>query len=87
MRAPLALAVGLLSGSLAGCGGGGEPEVIVYAAASTSDVVRDLADRFEAEHRGVIVRVSLGATSTLTRQIAAGAPPGVVLAADPEWAA
>lgn len=61
-----------------------EDDVVVFAAASVSDVARDAADRLEAVGEGGAV-VSVGASSTLARQIARGAPADVFLSADPDW--
>ena len=67
---------------LAGCQA--PPQTVVFAAASTSDVVQDVARQVEAE-TGRAVVVSVGATSVLARQIAHGAPADVLVAADPVW--
>ena len=66
---------------VAGCADA--PGVVVFAAASAADVAEDAAARAEAE--GEPVAVSVGATSTLARQIAAGAPADVLVAADGAW--
>lgn len=58
---------------------------MVFAAASLGRVTDSLAHRFEAEH-GVPVTVNLGASSTLARQIVAGAPADVFLTAHADWA-
>lgn len=68
---------------LAGCGTEAEP-LVVFAAASTADVSADLASAFERE-TGQRVAVSVGATSTLARQIAAGAPADAALLVGDEW--
>ena len=57
---------------------------VVFAAASTSSVAQDVARQVERE-TGREVVVNVGATSTLARQIARGAPADVFLAADPAW--
>jgi len=56
----------------------------VFAAASLTDVVTVLSRRFEAE-RGIPVRESFGASSTLARQIEQGAPADVFISADGAW--
>ena len=66
---------------LAGCAD--DPAVVVFAAASAADVAQDAADRAGTDAAPVVV--SAGATSTLARQIAAGAPADVFLAADGRW--
>lgn len=56
----------------------------VFAAASTARAVRATADAYESA-TGTTVVTSIGATSTLARQLAAGAPADVFLAADVHW--
>ncbi|MEM9146786.1 MAG: molybdate ABC transporter substrate-binding protein [Pseudomonadota bacterium] len=63
----------------------GAEAVTLFAAASLSDVAQDLARRYEAAS-GVSVRLSLAASSTLARQVAAGAPADVIWLASPDWA-
>jgi molybdate transport system substrate-binding protein len=58
--------------------------VTVYAAASLTDVVQELADRFEARE-GVRVRTSFAASSTLAQQILRGAPADLFLSANSDW--
>ncbi|HLA63375.1 MAG TPA: molybdate ABC transporter substrate-binding protein [Rhodothermales bacterium] len=76
---------------LAGCGGGdgqeeeADRELVVFAAASLTDVTRAVADTFEAAHPGVRVTVAGGPSSTLAHQIDRGAPAAVFLSASPEW--
>lgn len=55
----------------------------VSAAASLSDVLRELATQYERAS-GNRVRLNFGASSTLARQIEAGAPADVFLSADEE---
>lgn len=55
--------------------------ILVAAAASLSDVMRDLAAAYEAE-TGVDVSVTTAGSNTLARQIVAGAPVDVFLSAD-----
>lgn len=59
----------------------GEAPLIVFAAASTTDVVSE----FAAELSDVDVRVSFGPSSALARQIIDGAPAGVFLSANVKW--
>lgn len=74
MRACLLASLALL---LAGCPAPTSPapgvEVTVLAAASLTEPLRALAPAFEAEHPGVRLRLSFGATSFLERQAEAGA--------------
>lgn len=57
----------------------------VSAAASLTDALDTLAARYEQEKPGIRVRLNLGASSTLARQIAAGAPADVFISAHPQW--
>lgn len=59
-------------------------EVTVFAAASLTDVVGELARRYSRTHP-VTVKTSFAASSTLARQIEAGAAADVFLSADVEW--
>ena len=68
---------------LAGCRTERAGDVTVFVAASMTDVATDLKQAYEAAHPGATVRLSVAATQTLEAQIAAGAPAGVFLAADP----
>jgi molybdate transport system substrate-binding protein len=56
----------------------------VFAAASLADVLRDLDEAFTAR-TGIQVTSSLAASSTLAKQIEAGAPADVYLSADLQW--
>jgi molybdate transport system substrate-binding protein len=58
--------------------------VTVYAAASLSESLQALTDRFSAD-TGVPVRLSFAASSSLARQIEAGAPADLFISADEEW--
>lgn len=58
--------------------------VTVFAAASTTDALTDVATRYE-KARGVKVRLNFAASSLLARQIEAGARADVFLSADVPW--
>lgn len=59
-------------------------EILVFAAASLTDVLDDLSRAFTAQtHVGV--KSSFAASSVLAKQIEAGAPADVFFSADPEW--
>jgi molybdate transport system substrate-binding protein len=77
----------LLFGVMLSCGTGGEthpPELMIFAAASTSDAVRALAVEFEKAHL-VRVRCNFASSATLAQQIRAGARADLFLSAHPEW--
>ncbi len=58
--------------------------LLVFAAASMSDAMQDLADSFEAQ-TGTQVVLSLAASSVLAKQIEHGAPAGIYISANPDW--
>ena len=88
MRSRVAIVVLVLAGAGAcGSAGGGGPgrvrgTVTVLAAASLQEPFTELGRRFEAQHPGTAVRFSFDASSTLARQVEAGAPADVLATAD-----
>ncbi len=60
------------------------PEVRVFAAASLHAAMTELADEFVSQH-GCRVRVNTASSSTLARQIEAGAPCDVYVSAHQKW--
>jgi molybdate transport system substrate-binding protein len=77
----LLLAVVLSFGSPAMAGG----RLTVFAAASLTEALTEIGQAY-GERSGVEVRFSFAASSTLARQIEAGAPADVVALASQEWA-
>lgn len=72
---------------LAACTGDDGPETLnLFAAASLTDVLAEVAVTYEAEHPGVDVVLNLGGSSALREQILAGAPADVFVPADPAHA-
>lgn len=63
----------------------GEPtgEVVVLAAASLAEPFERLAAELEADHPGLTVTLSVGPSSALAAQVAAGAPVDVLATASP----
>lgn len=61
-----------------------EGEVIVYAAASTTNAITEIGDLFAAKGLGRIT-TSFASSSTLAKQIASGAPVDVYLSANVKW--
>lgn len=59
-------------------------DVVVSAAASLTQALRDIAPLFEAAHPGARLRLNFGASGALLTQIARGAPADVFLSADAE---
>ncbi len=84
-RFPTGLAGALLSLLLASGPARTEPETVtLFAAASTTDAVTEIAADYAAG-RGVAVRPVFAASSTLARQIVQGAPADLYLSANPRW--
>ncbi len=73
-----------LAFACAGTTSANDSEARIYAAASLTDVVAEIAKLFEPI-RGSRVIPSYGASSTLAQQIREGAPPGVFISASKEW--
>jgi len=73
---------------VAACGPGkatsGEAPVTVFAAASTTEVMREAGRRFE-QAAGIEVVFSFDSSSNLARQIKAGSPADVFISADEFW--
>ena len=61
-----------------------EKALIVFGAASLTNVLQDLGDAF-TKRTSVAVKFSFAASSTLARQIEQGAPADVFLSADIAW--
>ncbi|MDZ7827265.1 MAG: molybdate ABC transporter substrate-binding protein [Gammaproteobacteria bacterium] len=74
---------GLLLAALILPAAGGEP-LTLFGASSLTDVGTELA-RTWTERTGTPVRTAFAASSTLARQIDAGAPADVFISADREW--
>jgi molybdate transport system substrate-binding protein len=63
---------------------GDKPAIIVFAAASLTNVLQDLGDAFTKES-SFPVKFSFAASSALARQIENGAPADVFFSADIDW--
>lgn len=59
--------------------------VVVFAAASLTDAIGELAGRYQAEGHGGVT-ASFASSSDLARQIEQGAPVDMFISADEEWA-
>jgi molybdate transport system substrate-binding protein len=68
----------------AGAGAADAAPVLVFAAASLTNVLEELAQGFTAKTH-TQVKASLAASSVLAKQIEAGAPADVFFSADLEW--
>ncbi len=76
------LALALMGGAPATAGD--TPEVWLFAAASTTEAIDEVARAFEASGRGKFKPV-FAASSTLAQQIARGAPADLFLSANTAW--
>ena len=78
----------LVAVALAACSptpsSGPEATVTVFAAASLTDALTEIAADYERAG-GTRVRLSFGASGAVARQVQAGAPADVVILADPIW--
>ncbi len=61
-----------------------EPEIIVFAAASTINAITDIGKLYAEKGLGSI-KTSFASSSTLAKQIEQGAPADVFLSADQKW--
>jgi molybdate transport system substrate-binding protein len=89
LRIPKLAAGALLWVSLLASGGGhaqavDRPAIVVFAAASLTNVLQDLGDAF-TKQTSVPVKFSFAASSALARQIENGAPADVFFSADLDW--
>jgi molybdate transport system substrate-binding protein len=65
-------------------GDGPEVELLVFAAASTTNAVQDIAQLYY-KMSGVKIVSSFASSSTLAKQIESGAPADVFISANPKW--
>lgn len=75
---------GLLLGAAGHCGDAEPGTLVVFGAASLTNVLQDLGDAF-TKQTSVAVKFSFAASSTLARQIENGAPADVFFSADLDW--
>ena len=59
-------------------------KVTVFAAASLTNAMQDIATQYQKEHKVEVVS-SFASSSTLARQIEAGAPADIFISADQKW--
>lgn len=78
------MAGGVAAGCPATGGGSAEEPLLVFGAASLADALEEVGEAWEAEHPGEPVAFSFAGSNTLARQIAAGAPADLFVAADRE---
>ncbi len=80
----LGLALGLLGLNSAAQAAAAPPEMTVFAAASTTNALNDIAKLWQAQGGGKVT-FSFASSSTLAKQIEQGAPAQVFLSADQKW--
>lgn len=73
-----------LSVSLAGQALADSNKITVFAAASLTNALQDIATQYNKEHKADVVS-SFASSSTLARQIEAGAPANLFISADQKW--
>jgi molybdate transport system substrate-binding protein len=87
-RIRLAVATMLLAGIGLGAFGGGamaaQKNLVIFAAASTTNAISEIGKLYEARHP-VNVQTAFASSSTLAKQIANGAPADVYLSANIKW--
>lgn len=83
-RSVLAMTLALLVPAGGTAFGASQPELLVFAAASLTDVVEEIAAVYTRE-TGQPVRLSFAASSALARQIESGGRVDVFISADLEW--
>lgn len=60
-------------------------KITVFAAASLTNALQEVAAQYKASHHNVEVVPSFASSSTLARQIEAGAPADIFISADQKW--
>lgn len=74
----------LILAAAGGAGAGDQGTVTVFAAASTTNAVTELAELFAAQNPERLV-TSFASSSTLAKQIESGATSEIFISANPEW--
>lgn len=62
-----------------------KPEIMVFSAASLTDVLGEIVDSFEVKY-GAVVQTNMASSGTLARQIEQGGAPDVYISASKKWA-
>ncbi len=60
-------------------------KILIYAAASTSHAISEITRQFNQSNHAVQAKVSFASSSTLAKQISAGAPADIYISANPKW--
>lgn len=83
-RMAMLLLAAVLALTAAGCGGGKETEVVVFAAASLTETLTELEKTYEAAHGDVDLVFTFDSSGTLKTQIMEGARCDLFLSAAPK---
>ncbi len=59
--------------------------LLLYAAASTSNAFSEIIKKFNSSQNSIKVKASFASSSTLAKQIQAGAPAHLFISANPKW--
>lgn len=59
--------------------------ILIYAAASLTDAIKEIVANFEKDHPDIKVNISLGSSAMLAKQITHGAPADIFLSANVKW--
>lgn len=68
-----------------GHGAAAETDVLVFAAASTTNAVTEIGELYAARNPGRRITPSFASSSTLAKQIESGAPADVYISANQKW--
>jgi molybdate transport system substrate-binding protein len=74
----------MVMGSFAVQAAAADQDVVVFAAASTTNAIAEIGELYAAKRAGHI-KTSFASSSTLAKQIASGAPADVYLSANKKW--
>ncbi len=79
------VAIVIVVAVLAGCHTNNTSEVSIFAAASLIDVLGEIENAFEEENPLIDVVISFAGSSTISKQVVAGASPDLIVTADSVW--
>ncbi|AOY57164.1 molybdate ABC transporter substrate-binding protein [Desulfococcus multivorans] len=68
-----------------GSGAAAETDVLVFAAASTTNALTEIGEQYTAAHPGRRITPSFASSSALAKQIESGAPADIFLSANRKW--
>ncbi len=83
--AAVLVVIGAALDPLMGDGAGAETDLLLFAAASTTNAITDIGALYAARNPGRRITPSFASSSTLAKQIESGAPADVYLSANRKW--